>query len=47
MEKLPKTKEEIEAVLAPKVYGAINLDLATSRENLDFFVLFSSIAGVV
>ncbi|MGA3089271.1 MAG: SDR family NAD(P)-dependent oxidoreductase, partial [Terriglobales bacterium] len=44
---LKKTKEEMDAVLAPKVYGAINLDLATSGENLDFFVLFSSIAGVM
>ena len=41
-----KTKEEMEMVLAPKVYGTINLDLATSSENLDFFVLFSSIAGI-
>ncbi|HYI08885.1 MAG TPA: SDR family NAD(P)-dependent oxidoreductase, partial [Thermoanaerobaculia bacterium] len=43
---LRKTREEMEAVLAPKVYGTINLDLATSGENLDFFALFSSIAGV-
>lgn len=42
-----KTKEDMEAVLAPKVHGTINLDLATSGENLDFFVLFSSIAGVL
>ena len=44
---LNKTKAEMEAVLAPKVYGTINLDLATSSENLDFFVLFSSVAGVM
>ena len=44
---LNKTKEEMEAVLAPKVYGTINVDLATSGENLDFFVLFSSVAGVL
>jgi polyketide synthase PksN len=44
---LNKTKEEMEAVLASKVYGAINLDLATSGENLDLFVLFSSVAGVM
>jgi polyketide synthase PksL len=42
-----KTRQEIEAVLAPKVYGAINLDLATRGENLDWFVLFSSVAGVM
>ncbi|HEY8459303.1 MAG TPA: SDR family NAD(P)-dependent oxidoreductase, partial [Blastocatellia bacterium] len=43
---LKKTKEEMEAVLAPKVYGAINVDIATSGENLDLFVMFSSVAGV-
>jgi polyketide synthase PksN len=43
---LKKTKAEIEEVLAPKIYGAINLDLATSGEDLDLFVLFSSVAGV-
>jgi polyketide synthase PksL len=44
---LKKTKEEIESVLASKVYGTINVDLATSQERLDFFVLFSSVAGVM
>ena len=44
---LKKTREQIEAVLAPKVYGAINVDLATHDENLDFFALFSSVAGVL
>jgi polyketide synthase PksN len=44
---LNKTKEEMETVLSPKVYGTINLDLVTNRESLDFFVLFSSIAGVL
>ena len=43
---LRKTKEEMEAVLASKVYGTINVDLATKDENLDLFVLFSSVAGV-
>jgi polyketide synthase PksN len=42
-----KSFEDIEAVIKPKVYGAINLDLATCEEGLDFFVLFSSVAGVV
>ncbi len=44
---LRKTKEEMEAVLAPKIYGAINVDLATRDENLDVFVIFSSLAGVM
>jgi polyketide synthase PksN len=44
---LKKTRAEMDAVLAPKVYGAINLDLATSGENLDLFALFSSVAGVL
>ena len=43
---LRKTREEMDAVLAPKVYGTLNLDAATSSETLDFFALFSSIAGV-
>jgi polyketide synthase PksL len=42
-----KTSEEMEAVLASKVYGAINVDMATRDENLEWFVLFSSIAGVM
>ena len=44
---LKKTREEMNAVIAPKVYGAINVDLATSGENLDLFVMFSSVAGVM
>jgi polyketide synthase PksN len=44
---LHKTRQDIEAVLAPKVYGAVNLDLATSNENLDLFILFSSLASVM
>ncbi|MBO9699910.1 MAG: SDR family NAD(P)-dependent oxidoreductase [Sporocytophaga sp.] len=44
---LKKTKEEIEKVLAPKIYGTLNLDQATKDENLDVFILFSSIAGVM
>ncbi|TQK74548.1 acyl transferase domain-containing protein [Brevibacillus sp. AG162] len=42
---LKKTKEEVQAVLAPKVAGLIHLDEATKGLNLDFFVLFSSAAG--
>lgn len=33
-------------VLAPKIDGVINLDQALAEENLDFFVLFSSISAV-
>ncbi|MCB0197325.1 MAG: SDR family NAD(P)-dependent oxidoreductase, partial [Anaerolineae bacterium] len=42
-----KTVAEIEAVLAPKITGTINLDDATQVEPLDFMVLFSSTAGVM
>ncbi|MCP4133214.1 MAG: SDR family NAD(P)-dependent oxidoreductase, partial [bacterium] len=41
-----KTFEDMEAVLAPKVYGTVYLDSATKDESLDFFVLFSSLAAV-
>ncbi|MCX2763650.1 SDR family NAD(P)-dependent oxidoreductase [Aquimarina muelleri] len=41
-----KTREEMEAVFAPKVYGTHYLDEATKNENLDFFVMFSSLAAV-
>lgn len=44
---LKKTRDEIDLVVAPKIYGTLNLDRATKEENLDFFVLFSSIAAVV
>jgi acyl transferase domain-containing protein/acyl carrier protein/NADP-dependent 3-hydroxy acid dehydrogenase YdfG len=44
---LKKSKEEIDIVLDPKIYGTINLDLATREEKLDVFILFSSIAGVL
>ncbi len=42
-----KTKEDLETVLGPKVYGAVYLDQATKDENLDFFVLFSSITAIL
>ncbi|ELR72063.1 Malonyl CoA-acyl carrier protein transacylase [Fulvivirga imtechensis AK7] len=44
---LKKSKEEADTVLKPKICGAINLDLAAKDEQLDLFVLFSSIAGVM
>jgi acyl transferase domain-containing protein/acyl carrier protein len=40
-----KTREEFQTVLEPKVSGLINLDQAAADIPLDFFVLFSSIAG--
>lgn len=41
-----KTREEMEAVFAPKVYGTRHLDEATKNDHLDFFVTFSSLAAV-
>jgi polyketide synthase PksN len=40
-----KTEEEIANVLAPKVTGLMNLDQASMDMNMDFFILFSSMAG--
>jgi polyketide synthase PksN len=42
---LNKTKEELQDVLAPKVSGVVNLDQASKDMGLDFFILFSSVAG--
>ncbi|MDX8047239.1 SDR family NAD(P)-dependent oxidoreductase [Gracilibacillus sp. S3-1-1] len=42
-----KTIDEIEEVLAPKVWGTFYLDEYTKDEPLDFFVMFSSIVSVV
>lgn len=42
-----KTARDINEVLAAKVHGCIYLDQATRTEDLDFFVLFSSLAGVI
>ena len=44
---IKKTKEELLAVLAPKVTGLVNLDEASQDLDLDLFVLFSSMAGVI
>ncbi|MEW6381937.1 MAG: alpha/beta fold hydrolase [bacterium] len=41
-----KAPEDMEQVLAPKVYGTLYLDEATRDERLDFFILFSSLAAV-
>lgn len=42
-----KSKETIEKVLAPKIYGTINLDEATKEEKIDLFIMFSSIASIM
>jgi myxalamid-type polyketide synthase MxaC len=39
--------ERLARVMAPKVAGAWNLHLATAARGLDFFVLFSSVIGVL
>jgi len=41
-----KTLKDIYKTIFPKIKGIINLDLATQREQLDFFISFSSIASV-
>jgi polyketide synthase PksN len=43
---LNKSADDFSAVMASKVGGAVSLDDATRSETLDFFVLFSSMAGV-
>ncbi len=43
---LNKSAEDFSAVVASKVCGAVSLDEATRTETLDFFVLFSSMAGL-
>ena len=42
-----KTGSEFKRVLGPKVTGTYNLDAATKDMDLDFFVLFSSVASVM
>ncbi|TMC16615.1 MAG: SDR family NAD(P)-dependent oxidoreductase, partial [Chloroflexi bacterium] len=44
---LNKTPQEVQAVLAPKVMGVEVLDEASSTLPLDFFLLCSSLAGVM
>ena len=44
---LRKTRDEAAAVLAAKVRGTALLDEALREEPLDFFVLFSSLAGTI
>jgi acyl transferase domain-containing protein/acyl carrier protein len=40
-----KSVEELQSVLEPKVNGLIHIDKETQDISLDFFILFSSIAG--
>ena len=44
---LNKTPDRIARVLAPKVLGAANLDLATRDAHLDYLVVYSSTASVL
>jgi acyl transferase domain-containing protein len=44
---LQQTWDRFQTVMAPKVRGAINLHAATEHSDLDFFVLFSSISGLL
>jgi polyketide synthase PksJ len=44
---IKKPVSEIEMVCEPKMQGLINLDRALEKEPLAFFVLFSSVAGLV
>ena len=44
---IKKTRGEMDEVFRSKASGALNIDAVTANENLDFFVMFSSIAGVV
>ncbi|TWI44010.1 polyketide synthase PksN [Pseudoduganella flava] len=41
-----KTREQMQAVLAPKVAGTFHLDAATRGDALDFFAMFSSLAAL-
>ena len=41
-----KTKDEMRAVLAPKVFGTHHLDALTCNDDLDFFASFSSLAAI-
>ncbi len=43
---LKKSREQFQEVLAPKVDGLVNLDEESKDLTLDFFVVFSSLAGV-
>ncbi len=42
-----KTRENFDEVLAPKIFGTVWLDKVFQDQPLDFFVLFSSVSGVI
>ena len=42
---LHKRRDDMAAVIAAKVHGALHLDAATRGDDLDLFVLFSSVSG--
>ncbi|ACL75234.1 SDR family NAD(P)-dependent oxidoreductase [Ruminiclostridium cellulolyticum] len=42
-----KSQEDMDAVVAPKVFGTVLLDEALKSEKLDFFAVFSSTTGVL
>ena len=44
---LNKSRADLDAVLTPKVLGALALARACEGHKLDYFVLFSSLAGAV
>ncbi len=44
---IKKSQESFNRVIAPKVMGSLNLDAATQQDNIDCFILFSSVTGVL
>lgn len=42
-----KSLDDMKQVLAPKIYGVLNLDMCLKDEALDYFVMFSSISAVL
>ncbi|MBH8599751.1 SDR family NAD(P)-dependent oxidoreductase, partial [Thermoactinomyces sp. CICC 10523] len=44
---IKKTDDQFLAVTAPKTVGLVNLDLASREIHLDFFIIFSSLAGTL
>ncbi|HEX3047408.1 MAG TPA: HAD-IIIC family phosphatase [Bacillota bacterium] len=44
---IKKEKSDLDAVLGPKIRGCLWLDEATQDEDLDFFMLCSSLSGVI
>ncbi|MDR1084181.1 MAG: SDR family NAD(P)-dependent oxidoreductase [Deltaproteobacteria bacterium] len=41
------SEERVLKVLGPKIFGAVNLHLATLKDPLDYFTLFSSVAALL